>query len=550
MNAKKIWNADIYLRLSKEDEDKEIGNKRDSDIITNQRELALAFIKDRADICLHEIRVDDGYTGSNFDRPAFVKMMDDVRAGVVDCIIVKDLSRFGREYITIGEYLDKIFPVLGVRFIAINDGYDTSNKRTASEDLIIPFKNLINDSYCRDTSLKVRALFEMKRRQGEFIGSFAVYGYRKDPENKNKLIIDEPAAQVVQEIFRMKLSGMSQNNIADYLNEMGILCPTEYKKAQGMKFFCSFASNKFGQWHGPSVTYILKNEIYLGVLIQGVTETPTYKVKERITKPREEWSIIRNAHPPIINESDFAAVQRSLSLETRTAPKAKTVYLFSGLISCGVCGEQIVRKVVPSGKKKFSYYICNGKKKGKGCASHSISTAKVDAAILEVLKQHLLALGELKQIVASLDQEDILSVRIQSLQSRLAQKQDEIATCRNFKRSLYENYVKGILEREDFDSYNADYDAKIQTAEQQCQSLRNEIEKHMDGKHDKLQWLRELNYQTDVECFTREVVLYFIDAVKIMENGELEIAFRFADAYADTLALVEKAKKNSPREVV
>ena len=181
MNAKKIWNADIYLRLSKEDEDKEIGNKRDSDSITNQRELALAFIKDRADICLHEIRVDDGYTGSNFDRPAFVKMMDDVRAGVVDCIIVKDLSRFGREYITIGEYLDKIFPVLGVRFIAINDGYDTSNKRTASEDLIIPFKNLINDSYCRDTSLKVRALFEMKRRQGEFIGSFAVYGYRKDP---------------------------------------------------------------------------------------------------------------------------------------------------------------------------------------------------------------------------------------------------------------------------------------------------------------------------------------------------------------------------------
>jgi len=210
-----IYNAAGYLRLSKED-----GDKKESDSILNQRDLITNFVKSMPEIRLCSERIDDGFSGVDFNRPAFNLMMEDVKAGRINCIIVKDLSRFGRNYIEAGRDIERIFPFLGVRFIAINDGYDSAKKRTQSDEIIIPFKNLVNDAYCRDISVKIRSQLDVKRKKGEFIGSFAVYGYLKSMENKNQLVIDPYAAKIVRDIFAWKLDGLSQQGIAGRLNEI------------------------------------------------------------------------------------------------------------------------------------------------------------------------------------------------------------------------------------------------------------------------------------------------------------------------------------------
>ena len=202
--------------------------------------------------------VDDGFSGSSFERPAFRKMMDSVRAGEIDCIVVKDLSRFGRNYLDAGEYIEKIFPFFGVRFIAVNDYYDSLDN-AASDGLIVPFKNLINEAYCRDSSVKIRSCLDVKRRRGDFTGAFAVYGYLKDPQNKNHLVVDTFAADVVRDIYQWKLEGVSAADIAGRLNADGILAPMDYKRQQGLRFATPFRIRSHSPWSATAVLRILKN---------------------------------------------------------------------------------------------------------------------------------------------------------------------------------------------------------------------------------------------------------------------------------------------------
>lgn len=215
MEAKKQaeYDADLYLRLSHED-----GDKAESDSIANQRELLMDYLSSHPEIRLHEVRTDDGYSGVNYDRPGFIQMMEAVKAGEINCIIVKDFSRLGRNFIETGKYIEKIFPFMGVRFISVNDDYDSARPRTSSDNLIVPVKNLMNDAYCRDISIKIRSHLDIKRKKGQCIAPFAVYGYQKDEESKNHLVIDEEPAAVVREIFKKKLEGYSAQAIADWLN--------------------------------------------------------------------------------------------------------------------------------------------------------------------------------------------------------------------------------------------------------------------------------------------------------------------------------------------
>lgn len=266
----KIYQAAIYLRLSREDGDVAEGSKLVSNSITNQKALIMDFLKSHPEIKIHSVYADDGYSGVNFDRPDFQRMIGDIRSGVINCVIVKDLSRFGRNYIEVGRYIEKIFPMLGVRFIAITDNYDSAAMEGSyGNDMVVPFKNLINDAYCRDISIKIRSHLEMKRKKGEYIGAFAVYGYLKDEANKNQLVIDEYAAGVVRDIFAMKMCGLSQQAIADKLNHDGILSPMEYKKSIGINLETSFKKKVQAKWSYNAVLRILKNEVYTGVLAQG-----------------------------------------------------------------------------------------------------------------------------------------------------------------------------------------------------------------------------------------------------------------------------------------
>ncbi len=251
---RKTWNTCGYVRLSCED-----GDRLESNSVTGQKNLIRDYLSRHPHLIERGMKVDDGFSGSDFERPAFREMLEEVRAGRIDCIVVKDLSRFGRNYLEAGEYIERIFPFLGVRFIAINDNYDSEHKSGEMDCLLIPFKNLINEAYCRDISIKIRSQLAVKRKRGDFVGSFAVYGYRKDSENKNRLAVDAFAAEVVRDIFRQKLAGVSAGDIADGLNEEGVLPPMAYKKSQGLNYATPFRGGGSPSWNASAVLRILKN---------------------------------------------------------------------------------------------------------------------------------------------------------------------------------------------------------------------------------------------------------------------------------------------------
>lgn len=304
-----------YGRLSKEDLDK----KAESDSIKNQRDLIHAYIDRDPELHLVMEGYDDGYTGTSFDRPHVREMLEAVKSGKVNCVVVKDLSRFGREYIESGQYIEKLFPALGVRFIAINDNYDTAHLDSSSS-LMLPFKNLMNDSYCRDTSIKIRSHLDVKRRNGEFIGSFAVYGYAKDPENKNRLVVDPEAAETVREIFARRIAGQSCQAISDDLNALGVLSPMEYKRSKGINFKTGYQVQSKAKWSARAVLRILENEVYLGIMTQGKRTTPNYKVRTVVERPPEAWMRVEGTHEAIISREDFQLAARLKEKDTVRPP--------------------------------------------------------------------------------------------------------------------------------------------------------------------------------------------------------------------------------------
>ena len=538
---KKIWNATLYLRLSRDD-----GDKEESNSITGQRELLRDYISQRPEFREYAVRVDDGFSGSTFERPSFQKMIEDVKAGRTDCIIVKDLSRFGRNYLDAGEYIEKIFPFLGVRFIAVNDNYDSLGDKKASDDLIIPFKNLINEAYCRDISVKIRSQLEIKRKNGQFLGSFAAFGYLKDEQNKNKLVVDQYAADIVRDIFKWKLEGVSPQDIAEALNKLGVLSPMEYKRSLGMKFTTSFKTNAKAVWSAGTVIRILKNPIYTGVLVQGKETTPSYKVHKRITKDESEWTVINDSHEAIISKIDFDSVQKVLKCDTRRSPDGKAVQLFSGMIFCGDCGASMVRKTVPAGEKKYVYYVCSAHKQDKSCSPHRMRDTTLEEIVLDSLKQHISEVVDMSELLTITDTAPLRTAQAQKVQRQLDKKHEEYEKLQKLLMSLYENLTDGIIDREEYTRLKASFTARADEAEKQMDALREtltEIQNH--GTENA--WMNEFIKRQGLTSLDRAVVVALIDKILIHSNDVVEIIYRWQDEFAWQLDILRSA---SLREVV
>lgn len=537
----KIWNATLYLRLSRDD-----GDKEESNSITGQRELLRDYISQRPEFREYAVRVDDGFSGSTFERPSFQKMIEDVKAGRTDCIIVKDLSRFGRNYLDAGEYIEKIFPFLGVRFIAVNDNYDSLGDKKASDDLIIPFKNLINEAYCRDISVKIRSQLEIKRKNGQFLGSFAAFGYLKDEQNKNKLVVDQYAADIVRDIFKWKLEGVSPQDIADALNKLGVLSPMEYKRSLGMKFTTSFKTNAKALWSAGTVIRVLKNPIYTGVLVQGKETTPSYKVHKRVTKDESEWSVIEDSHEAIISKIDFDSVQKVLKCDTRRSPGGKAVGLFSGMIFCGDCGASMVRKTVPAGEKKYVYYVCSAHKQDKSCSPHRIRDNALEEIVLDSLKQHISEVVDMSELLEITDTAPLRTAQAQKVQRQLDKKHEEYEKLQKLLMSLYENLTDGIIDREEYTRLKASFTARADEAEKQMDALREQLEDiHNHGTENA--WMNEFIKRQGFTALDRAVVVALIDKILIHSNDVVEIIYRWQDEFAWQLDILRSARL---REVV
>lgn len=538
-NGDDVYEAIAYYRLSKDD-----GKNHESDSIANQRVLVREYIKNHPNIRLVDEAYDDGYTGTNFDRPGFQKVMDAVNAGTVNCVIVKDLSRLGREYVETGKYLEMVFPSMGIRFIAINDNVD-SRKANSGDDILIPVKNIMNESYCRELSKKLRRQFKIQRSNGEYLGAFASYGYRKDPEDKHKLVIDEYAAEIVRAIFVLKLKGYSQQSIADYLNSEAVLPPAEYKKSQGLNYKSGLKGSGQATWRAFAIQNILTNPVYIGVLVQGKRGTPNYKIKQMRVRDEEQWCIRKDNHEAIIDEYTFESVQKVLKRDTRVAPKTEAVNPLSGLVFCADCGRSMIKRSVSRGNKKFHYYVCSTNKKGDGCSSHSISMETLENTVMRAIKNQINLVVEMKQLLEEVNHSDILSVKLRRLDLLIAEKNKEIDKQKDFRMKLYEALSDGLIDREEYDSMRKRTTVTIEAAEAVVQKLDAERAEIVSQNTRNLSWLERFARYQDYAKLSREIAVAFIDRVTVYEDKTVHIDFN----YRDEIASYQEILKNISQEV-
>ncbi len=541
------YQAAVYLRLSREDGDAGDGAKLVSNSISNQKALIMDYLESHTEIEVYSVYADDGYSGVSFERPNFQRMLDDIRKGVVNCVIVKDLSRFGRNYIEAGRYIEKVFPMLGVRFIAITDNYDSLDAQGGyGGDMLVPFKNLINDAYCRDISVKIRSHLEMKRKKGEYIGAFAVYGYLKDEYNKNQLVIDSYAAGVVRDIFTMKLCGHNQQAIADKLNADGILSPMEYKRSIGINLETSFKKSAQAKWCYNSVTRILKNRIYTGDLLQGKQTTPNYKIKTRVMKPEGEWVKVEDTHEPIISEKDFALVQELLKQDTRISPEQETLYPLAGLLYCGGCGSPMVRKTIPAGGKKYVYYVCSGNKKDKAsCSPHRIPEAELAETVLCLLQMHIEKVLTLEKAMEAIEKAPEMRADVSKHKERIQKKRMELEKLEKRKLNLYEDLKDGIITKKEYQQLKAEYDRRIAEAETSIRSSEKEVEMLLGSKSTLHEWIGEFKEYRNIQRLERNAAVAMIKKVLIYGADRIEIIYNFDDEFARCCGLVSAYREAS-----
>jgi DNA invertase Pin-like site-specific DNA recombinase len=537
------YRAVKYIRLSVADDKRDKnGNKieMESDSIANQRKFIDDWVKNHPEIEIVSEEVDDGFSGLLFDRPAFKRMMEDIESGLVNCCITRDLSRFGREYIETGRYLRRIFPAYGVRFIAINDNIDTLSD--SGDDLTVSLKSIINDAYCRDISIKTRSALNVKRANGDYIGACPVYGYRKSTQNRNLLIPDDYAANIVREIYEMKLSGLSAVKIAEYLNGIGVLSPLQYKKDRGLPHPKGGVDDVGeAKWSAKTIIRILTDETYIGTLTQGKCETPNYKLKDLQQKPRSEWHQTENAHEAIIKKNDFELVQRIMLLDTRTSPTGDKVYLFSGMIICGSCGNRMIRKgaLGKDGERYYNYW-CPTTKKG-GCQhSHMIREDKLIDYVLDTTKTHIANIASLEKLLEGLDADRISREIAERLTAQLDENENRLERIREFKAGLYENMISGNLSKDEYKSLKSNYNEDAVELVAVNERLKREINDILSCKSERMAWIEHFKQFENLETLDRKCVAMLIRSIKIIGKRDISIMFNYQSEYETVLEILRR----------
>ncbi|MCI8471492.1 MAG: recombinase family protein [Clostridiales bacterium] len=539
------YRAMAYYRLSKDDKNEDRSKDSEgeiSDSILNQRKLVHAYLQNHPGITLVDEAYDDGYSGTNYDRPGFRSVLEKVQSGSINCVIVKDLSRLGREYIETGKYLEMIFPSFGVRFIAINDDVD-SDHSTAGDDIIIPIKNIMNESYCRELSKKLRNQFRIQRGNGEFLGAFASYGYCKSPNDKHKLVIDEYAAEVVRGIFSMKIKGCSQNIIADFLNREKVLPPAEYKKSLGMKYKTGFQASTQAKWSAVTINRILNNPIYIGTLVQGKRGTPNYKIKKMRVRNENDWVVVENNHPAIIDPLMFSIVQKMMERDTRRPPKEDVLLPLAGVLFCPDCGRTLQRRTVTKGEQKYCYYVCATYKDGKGCSSHSFEQKKLEETVLHAVTGQIQMIVELNQLVQDIGLHRIDQIRLGRVDVMIAQKEQDLERDKEFRMRLYEALNEDLIDRDEYNKMRMKYTRQIEDTEKAINKLqlqRTEISSNHSTDNN---WIMQFIKFQGITELTREVVVTLIDHIYVYEDKRIRIEFNYRNEIAAYQEILEKKAK-------
>ena len=528
------WRLGEYIRLSKEDLKK---GKDDSNSVKNQRDLLNDFYQKH----IEEFEsvseyVDDGHTGTDANRENFQRLLADVMSGKINCVVVKDLSRFARNYSDAGSLIDNLFVQMGVRFISLAENVDSFTNPDSVSNIIVPITNVMNDNYCYQTSKKIRQVFDYKRRNGQYIGAFAPYGYIKHPKDKHKLIVDPDAAETVKLIFSLFLQGTSKRAIALHLNEHGVPSPSAYKLLKGLPV--STRGYDEPMWGGRMIHAILTNPTYTGDLAQGRSRVKSYKVHQIETVPREEWVEVAGTHEAIINYETFDKVQALLKRDTRTSPEGRKVHLFSGFLKCADCGRAVTRCV---SKNNHVYYACSTYKNRSrtACTMHSIKHERLEAAVLFGIQYQVHLAVSYSEAIARINSAPTKKSQSFRLDELITAKEKELAKITRYKQSLYQDWKDGEITQQDYRSMKADYEQQVAALSDVLKRLtaeRAELANGVDNEHPAL--VAFMKYQ-NIDKLTREALIDLVDHIKVYENGNISVKCKFADEFRKIAEYIE-----------
>lgn len=537
------WRAGLYLRLSVEDENKDISNS-----IISQKELVEDFLSKNEDIEVFNYYIDDGYSGTNFERPSFKRMFEDMQTKKINTVIVKDLSRLGRNYLEVGNYIEQIFPLFNIRFISISDNIDSFLNPQSISNINLPLKNLMNEEYCRDISNKIKSAFDTMRRNGQYISGIAPYGYIKDPEDKHHLIIDEESAKVVKLIFNLCLSGLGTTNISKELNKRKIVNPSAYRK----KLKNEEINEVDSLWTSSMVSKILYNQIYCGDMVQGKSKSVSYKVHKQVDIPEDEWSIVENTHEPIIDREIFEKVKQTRSKRKYNWNRNKTdASVFAGHLKCADCGKNMMKIIISSKKvsgetiKEYAYVCPTYSKKSKElCSRHYIKENDLRITISRSLKYHIDLLTDFEEILNKSKENIFEDRRIVSLINSIKKFETEQENLKKRKQQIYEDWKMDKINEEQYYEYTRDYieeKENIESQIKQTKELITEMRQNNENATNNL-WAEKLGQFKDIKVLTKNMLDELIDDIYVYEDRRLKINFKYRDEYKFAMNYIKQHK--------
>lgn len=546
-----IFPTAIYARLSVENS----GKSENVDVIANQIEICKSYIADRPYLSLVDTYIDNGHTGTVFDRPEFNRLMNDIKSGRIKCLVVRDLSRFGRDYIETGTYLERIFPQIGLRFIAIKENYDNFDTDGSNESLMIPLQNMINGLYSKDISRKVSTALKAQMEQGTFQKRNLPYGYRWNEEHTN-MVIDEETASYVRLIFQRKIEGCSMPMILDELDRLG--APnTELRKRQNGTRTGDGCSCK--GWHKSTVYGILTNPHYVGDTVLGRSMVAIYKgIKSHNVKDKDEWIVFPNTHEAIISREDFqkvqdimnaASVARQTKMQKSEEIRATLINLFDGKIFCADCGKRMYfhRKRVDKRKDGgwYAFYECSTYvgRCYEHCTAHYIRQDRLESDVLAAIQL---------QVKAALDYDKLLDkLRGSEGEKNIRDKQNALITSLNLKLSgvskkrtrLYEDFAEGILDEEEYTFAKKSYDEQFADLSRRLDEAVQRRSKFNEAMSVDNKWITLMKSVSTATQLSQELVDESVEKVKIHEDGAVELVMKYGDIYALTIQSIKEVQE-------
>lgn len=533
----KVYRAGLYARISVETE-----RKREADTIGNQLQLLKDYVSEHSDLTVFDIYSDDDISGTDFIRPEFSRMMNDLRDGKIDCIIVKDLSRLGRNYLESGEYIEMVFPFFMCRFISVTDRFDTKYQQA---DISVQLKNMANEMYAKDISRKICSTMRTIQDQGKFAGSRAPYGYRLDPADKHHLIIDEETAPIVKQLFELLAEGNTVHFVATTMNANGIPSPGRLLYERGIASTDHFKNSK---WYMQTVRRILQDEIYLGWMVSGKFRSTYHSTGKKGSQPvpREEWIVTKGTHEPIVTEELFNKVQeyfvRMKEEHGQTAvynSKSKKASIFKGHLRCGECGQAMFLRNKHSHGKVTAWYYCalHENYNSSYCVKKAVKKQDVEDIALKLIRTQIKLFTDAREMIIALNKKESSKTKYRIYSDQIRNVKKQIEKYMSLKASLYEDFANGVLSQSDYISMGQEYAQKADELRIFLAELEKEAQKYSQTYAMNGSWAQIIEQYQNAETLTEEMIDAFIDEMILYNNGHVEVKFRFKDELDEVIHL-------------